>query len=180
MLAIKWSDISINPNDDKKDQKINRLIHIPADNSKTGRSRDIIAAVAPQLERLMKWYREFGFEVNEKSNDFIFPRMTYSVINENVPTTDVAWTKRLRVVMKGAEKDGYWDAKGRNITNYSARHHYITEAIQRGVDIYDIALNCGTSINCIEKTYSHVTTLMRSKEITKGLGKHRLYNPLQD
>lgn len=88
--------------------------------------------------------------------------------------------KRLRVVMKGAEKDGYWDAKGRNITNYSARHHYITEAIQRGVDIYDIALNCGTSINYIEKTYSHVTTLMRSKEITKGLGKHRLYNPLQD
>ena len=45
---------------------------------------------------------------------------------------------------------------------------------------YDIALNCGTSINYIEKTYSHVTTLMRSKEITKGLGKHRLYNPLQD
>lgn len=180
MLAIKWSDISINPNDDKKDQKINRLIHIPADNSKTGRSRDIIAPIAPQLERLMKWYREFGFEVDEKSNDFIFPRMTYSVINENVPTTDVAWTKRLRVVMKGAEKDGYWDAKGRNITNYSARHHYITEAIQRGVDIYDIALNCGTSINYIEKTYSHVTTLMRSKEITKGLGKHRLYNPLQD
>ena len=117
MLAIKWSDISINPNDDKKDQKINRLIHIPADNSKTGRSRDIIAPIAPQLERLMKWYREFGFEVDEKSNDFIFPRMTYSVINENVPTTDVAWTKRLRVVMKGAEKDGYWDAKGRNITN---------------------------------------------------------------
>lgn len=180
MLAIKWSDISINPNDDKKDQKINRLIHIPADNSKTGRSRDIIAPIAPQLERLMKWYKEFGFDVDEKSNDFIFPRMTYSVINENVPTTDVAWTKRLRLVMKGAEKDGYWDAKGRNITNYSARHHYITEAIQRGVDIYDIALNCGTSINYIEKTYSHVTTLMRSKEITKGLGKHRLYNPPQD
>ena len=100
----------------------------------------------------MKWYREFGFDVDEKSNDFIFPRMTYSIIHENVPTTDVAWTKRLRVVMKGAEKGGYWDAKGRNITNYSARHHYITEAIQRGVDMYDIALNCRTSINYIEKT----------------------------
>ena len=88
--------------------------------------------------------------------------------------------QRLRKVVKGAEEDGAWFSKGRHITNYSARHHYITEGIQRGVDIYDLALNCGTSINYIEKTYSHITTLMRSKEITKGLGKHRLYDPLRE
>ena len=180
MLAIKWSDISVNPNDDKFGKKVNRLVHIPADNSKTGRSRDIIAPIAPQLERLEKWYREFGLVVNTKSHDFIFPRLTYTVANENIPTTDVAWTKRLKAVMKGAEKDGVWDAKGRVITNYGARHHHITEAIQRGVDIYDIALNCGTSINYIEKTYSHVTVKMRSKAITKGLGKHRMYDPLKE
>ena len=141
MLAIKWSDISINPNEGKFHRSTNRLVHIPADNSKTGRSRDIIAPIAPQLERLAKWYREFGLEVNENGNDFIFPRLTYTDANKNIPTTDVAWTKRLRKVMEGADKDGAWDAKGRHITNYSARHHYITEAIQRGVNIYDIALN---------------------------------------
>ena len=180
MLAIKWSDISINTNEDSRLRKTNRLIHIPADNSKTGRSRDIIAPVAPQLERLAKWYRELGLRVNEKGNDYIFPRLTITVADKNIPTTDVAWTKRLRQVMNGAEKDGAWDAKGRHITNYSARHHYITEAIQRGVNIYDIALNCGTSINYIEKTYSHITVQMRSEEITKGLGKHKLYDPLNE
>jgi len=41
-------------------------------------------------------------------------------------------------------------------------------------------LNCGTSINYIEKTYSHVTVKMRSKAITKGLGKHRMYDPLKE
>ena len=40
--------------------------------------------------------------------------------------------------------------------------------------MYDVALNAGTSITYIEQTYSHVTTLMRSKEITKGLGAHRV------
>ena len=94
--------------------------------------------------------------------------------------SDVAWTKRLRKVLAGAERDGVIDLRGRNITNYSARHHYITEAIQRGVDIYDVALNAGTSLNYIEKTYSHITTLMRSRELTKGLGRQATYDPLKD
>ena len=179
MLNIKWSDISVNPNDDAFGKNVNRLVHIHADNSKTGRSRDIIAPIAPQLQRLVKWYRKFGLNINEKSDDYIFPRLTLTDANQNIPTTDVAWKKRLNYVMKGAETDGVWDPQGRKITNYSARHHFITEAIQRGVDIYDIALNCGTSINYIEKTYSHISVLMRSKEITKGLGKHRLYDPFK-
>ena len=106
MLNIKWSDISINPNDDTVGKSINRLVHIHADNSKTGRSRDIIAPIAPQLKRLVKWYEEFGLNVDEKSNDYIFPRLTYTDANQNIPTTDIAWKKRLNYVMKGAERDG--------------------------------------------------------------------------
>ena len=180
MLAIKWSDISINRNDDKVGKEVNRLIHIPAENSKTGRSRDIISPIAPQLARLVKWYRKLGFEVNQNSDQFVFPRLTLSSLNQNKPTSDVAWSKRLKKVMEGADRDGFIQLNGRVITNYQARHHHITEAIMRGVDIYDIALNCGTSINYIEKTYSHVTVQMRSKDITKGLGVHRLYEPITE
>ena len=180
MLAIKWSDISINPNDDKVGKQVNRLIHIPAENSKTGRSRDIIAPIAPQLARLVKWYRKLGFEVHEKSDHFVFPRLTLTSLNQNKATSDVAWSKRLKKVIEGADKDGFIELNGRIITNYQARHHHITEAIMRGVDIYDIALNCGTSINYIEKTYSHVSVQMRSKSITKGLGVHRLYEPITE
>ena len=180
MLAMKWSDISINRNDDKRGKEVNRLIHIPAENSKTGRSRDIISPIAPQLARLVKWYRKLGFEVNEKSDQFVFPRLTLSSLNKNIPTSDVAWSKRLKKVIEGADKDGFIELNGRVITNYSARHHHITEAIMRGVDIYDISLNCGTDINYIQKTYSHVTVQMRSKDITKGLGVHRLYEPITE
>ena len=172
-LGLRWEDITINEQDDKADKKINRLVHIRSDNSKTGRSRDIIAPIAPQVERIKKHYRDFGFEPCKQEN-FMFPKMTFSSINSNEPTTIVAWNHRLKDVIKGAEQDGYFDSRGRNITLYSARHHYITEALLRGVDMYDVALNAGTSITYIEQTYSHVTTLMRSKEITKGLGAHRV------
>ena len=87
---------------------------------------------------------------------------------------------RLKKVLEGANADGVIDLGSRNLSNYCARHHHITEAIQRGVDIYDIALNCGTSLNYIEKTYSHITTLMRSKDLTKGLGRQATYDPMKD
>ncbi len=180
MLTLKWDQISTNPNDSKWDKGINRIIHIPAELSKTGRSRDIIAPIASHIKGLIKWYREFGIEVNEKSDNYVFCRMTETVKNENIPTTDVAWQKRLTKVLEGAEKAGVIELGGRNISNYCARHHHITEAIQRGVDIYDVALNCGTSLNYIEKTYSHITTLMRSRQLTKGLGRQATYDPLKD
>ena len=44
----------------------------------------------------------------------------------------------------------------------------------RGVTMNDIAMNCGTSIQYIESTYSKVTTEMRASEITQGLGIHSL------
>ena len=62
------------------------------------------------------------------------------------------------------------DETGRHVTQYSSRHHAATQALMRGVDIYDLSINLGTSVNYIEKTYSHVTTMMKSKELTKGQG----------
>ena len=73
-----------------------------------------------------------------------------------------------------AEQDGAIILNGGVPTLYMFRHGYITNRLLRGVSMEDIRINCGTSITYIESTYTHVTTSMRSKEITKGLGKHRL------
>ena len=43
-----------------------------------------------------------------------------------------------------------------NLTFYSTRHHYITQQLEQGVDIFAIATQCGTSITQIQKHYSHV------------------------
>ena len=63
---------------------------------------------------------------------------------------------------------------GRHITLYSARHYYATDALMRKVDIYTLSLNMGTSISYLTSTYSHITTMMKSEEITQEQGYHKV------
>jgi hypothetical protein len=44
----------------------------------------------------------------------------------------------------------------------------------RKVDIYTLSLNMGTSISYISSTYSHITTMMKSEEITQSQGYHKV------
>ena len=74
-------------------------------------------------------------------------------------------------------EDGYINLNGRNITNYSARHHYITQSLLRGVDIFTLSINAGTSVKYIEETYAKsLKTRMVSDDITQDLGVHRVKN----
>ena len=105
----------------------------------------------------------------------MFLKCTDTSIRNNEPKTDIELSKRIRKVYEGADKDGYIILNGRRITNYSARHHLITESLLRGVDIFTIALNAGTSVKYIEETYAKgMKTRMVSDEITKNLGIHRV------
>ena len=78
--------------------------------------------------------------------------------------------KRLKQVLELSGMKEKMEQEGRHITLYSARHFYCTQRLMHKVDMHTLALNMGTSINYIEKTYSHLTTLMMSDEITKGQG----------
>ena len=82
--------------------------------------------------------------------------------------------KRLKSVIDGSGLRKKLDETGRHITQYSARHYAITDALMRGVSIYDIAVNCGTSVFYIEKTYSKVISTMRSETLTQGQGYHQV------
>ena len=174
LLKMKWADIRELRTNDKLERKINKILFIPQENSKTGRSRELVAPIGEQLNSLKKWYKQEPFSFECTPDRYVFPRLTLTDIENNIPTTTVAWTKRIKATMEGSERDGVWDSQGRRITLYSSRHYYITEAIMRGVTMNDIALNCGTSIQYIEETYSHITTTMRSKDITQGLGIHSM------
>ncbi|RFP01600.1 tyrosine-type recombinase/integrase [Novacetimonas hansenii] len=49
------------------------------------------------------------------------------------------------------------DFRGVVRSSYSFRHYYITHMLNQKVNIYDVARNCGTSVDMIERFYSHVT-----------------------
>tara|TARA_Y100000004_G_scaffold69673_1_gene78234 strand:- start:948 stop:2549 length:1602 start_codon:yes stop_codon:yes gene_type:complete len=168
ILGIRWKDISAIPTESKDDQRINRAIFIPASNSKTGRSRSCVAPVAIQFERIREHYKKANIEINK--DDFVFINLAKTKRGKNIPYQQPAMEKRLRSVVVGSGLQEKLDETGRHITQYSARHFAATNALMRGVSIYDLAVNLGTSVFYIERTYSHITAMMKSKELTKGQG----------
>lgn len=168
ILGIRWKDISAIPTESKEEQRINRAIFIPASNSKTGRSRTCVSPVAIQFERIREHYKKANIEI--KRDDFVFINLAKSKRGQNIPYQQPAMEKRLRSVVLGSGLQQKLDETGRHITQYSARHFAATNALMRGVSIYDLAVNLGTSVHYIERTYSHITATMKSKELTKGQG----------
>ena len=167
-LGLRWKDIQPIATESKEDQRVNRSIFIPAENAKTGRSRHLVAPVAIQFERVREHYKKLRIEINPE--DYVFINLSKTKRGTNTPYNQPAMEKRLKACLIGSGLQNKLDETGRHITQYSARHYAATQALMRGVNIYDLSINLGTSVNYIEKTYSHITSMMKSKELTKGLG----------
>jgi integrase len=172
ILGIRWRDVNVIPTDKPEDKKIRRSINIDAENSKTGISRKIVSPNAVQFEQIKKIYKSIGVECNR--DDYVFQHTAKTKRGRNIAWGQPLIEKRLKAVCEGSALDGAWEPNGRKITNYSARHYYATQAIMRRVDIYDLALNMGTSIVYLQNTYIHTTTLMKADDMTKGQGIYKL------
>ena len=61
-----------------------------------------------------------------------------------------------------------FDSEGNKLVIYSLRHTYITFRLQKNVDVYQLATNCGTSVAMIEKYYSDARSTDFENELTKG------------
>jgi hypothetical protein len=96
---------------------------------------------------------------------------TSAVLGEQWRTpgsTDLIFPKWQRELFKTIleEENLRFDREGRPRTAYSLRHTYICLRLMEGADIYQIAKNCRTSVEMIEKYYAaHIKT--RSKKFEK-------------
>jgi len=173
LLGLRWVDIEPNPHSNNPDE---RLINIASTNSKTGKGRQVASPIGQKLDAILKAYKKIGY-IPEK-NDFVFINLAQTKRGMNIPYETPAMAKRLNDVLKGSGLKEKLDGEfpPRQITLYSARHFYCSMRLQKGVDIYLLALNMGTSVHYIEKTYSHLKTAIMSDEITKGQGYRKQYN----
>jgi integrase len=65
-----------------------------------------------------------------------------------------------------AEEKLKFDREGNRRTAYSLRHTYICMRLMEGADIYQIAKNCRTSVEMIEKYYAaHIRTALNAAQI---------------
>ena len=72
------------------------------------------------------------------------------------------------------EEDLKFDREGNRRTAYSLRHTYICLRLMEGADIYQIAKNCRTSVEMIEKYYaSHIKTSLDAAAINVRRAKSR-------
>jgi integrase len=84
-----------------------------------------------------------------KPTDLLFPKHHHDLFNEILD-----------------EEGLKSDREGQTRTAYSLRHTYICLRLMEGADIYQIAKNCRTSVEMIEKYYaSHIKTMLDAAAI---------------
>jgi integrase len=96
-----------------------------------------------------------------KSTDLIFPKSHRELFNAILD-----------------EESLRSDREGRPRTAYSLRHTYICLRLMEGADIYQIAKNCRTSVEMIEKYYAaHIKTNLDAAAINKMRPKKKKPKP---
>ena len=87
--------------------------------------------------------------------------------NEPDPKDLVFPTNHLRMFNTVLEKEDLkLDRDGQKRTSYSLRHTYICMRLMEGADIYQIAKNCRTSVEMIEKHYAaHIKNVLDASAI---------------
>ena len=91
------------------------------------------------------------------------------LVERNDPSpTDLIFPKTHRKLFNAIlEEEGLkFDREGNRRTAYSLRHTYICLRLMEGADIYQIAKNCRTSVEMIEKFYAtHIKTSLDAAAI---------------
>lgn len=166
LLGTKWKDIRP-VRDTSKSSQDNVVIHIDGDRGKTGKTRNLVAPIKPQLDRIKHWYKELEHHVEPYSDEFVFLKLTKSGLDNGKPQTPKAMGDRLKAVLKGATEDPNCplNLTHLNITNYSARHYYITQQLFKDTNVHLVAEQVGTGIQYIENHYSHLVPEMKQGEI---------------
>ena len=94
-------------------------------------------------------YRRLKKRNSPKPTDRIFPKSHHILFNNILD-----------------EEELKFDREGNRRTAYSLRHTYICLRLMEGADIYQIAKNCRTSVEMIEKYYaSHIKTSLDAAAI---------------
>lgn len=95
----------------------------------------------------------------------VFQRMKKR--NKPLPTDKIVITDQHELFNRILEEEGLkFDREGQRRTLYSLRHTYICLRLMEGADIYQIAKNCRTSVEMIEKYYaSHIKNRLDASAI---------------
>lgn len=153
---LQWRHISFVKGHTEEESTLR--IWVAASTSKVRKGREVIGTEGA-YNALYELHRErLASDDFCEPNDYIWVDTDGSVINE--------FRESFNNLIR--DSDVEFDSEGKKMTIYSLRHTYITRRLQAGVDIYQLAINAGTSVQMVEKYYAHARSPEFSAELTKG------------
>ncbi len=158
MRDLKWEDVTSYSTRDGDDV----ILKVKG---KTGLREAVLNTGSERsLQRLFDLRREELDGVDPSPNEYVFlSRKT----GKPYTTFKTSFNSMLKYCGIELEKDGL------NRTIYSLRHFYGTQRLKGNISPYILAKQMGTSVEMIEKHYSHVLTKDRIKLIKESVNKKR-------
>ena len=102
-------------------------------------------------------FRRLKKRNDPKPTDLLFPKTHRELFNQVLE-----------------EEELKFDREGQRRTAYSLRHTYICLRLMEGADIYQVAKNCRTSVEMIEKYYaSHIKTNIDAAAVNRRKSRER-------
>ena len=152
VYKIKWKHIEVH-NENGRNLLYIKII----DDNKTGKRTVVSNPEAYECYTNLKFFSKYKNE-----DDYFFNNYFDGSPMKN-------WSKTFKTELE--KLNLYISENGKPRPPYCLRHYYATERLQKGVNVYDLAKNMGTSVKQIEKHYGHVLTIQKTVELTQNSSK---------
>jgi len=165
-LGLQWNEVYANPLDDAEKRKVNMLVKIRKENSKTGKARVVAAPIKRRIDIIKREQMKLGLECNP--TDFIFANPS-SKTGKAYTRENIA--NRFRYALKQSGLQEEFDREGMKVTLYSCRHTWITWRLVYGdVPIHLLAEAAGNSVSQLIKSYAKISVEKQADVLTKAQG----------
>ena len=166
LLGLRLNEISINEVDSKELQQTHLKLLVRRENSKTGRSRVVVAPIRERVERIKAAYKALGVE--HLPQDYLI--FVYNSKDRRQYTRQALYQRLQHILAQSGLKEEL-EEEGKKVSLYSSRHAYITWRLRfGGTPIHLLAKAAGTSIEKIEKTYGHIEVEKQTEILTRNQG----------
>ena len=147
---LSWSEVKTYT----KGERILAEIRVLATTTKVRKERIFVAACGEVFERLKGFTHDEGY--------------VFSMDNGKTHITR-SWLHRAwKEMMSDVAETRISTARKAELVPYSLRHWFITQRINAGAEVAQVAALCGTSIMQINKTYYHLSKEEQERVVTLG------------
>jgi len=166
MVNLKWSDVAIVSVGDRLIAEINIR------KTKNGEPRQVPARCGMQMkewfEYQQNYVKEYGISRPFNKDSFVF---ITSDFNDKAYSIQM-FSKHIRMIYRSLDLTGHW-ASDKPYTLYSLRSTFVDAMLMEDTPIAMLSLMTGHSVTVLQKHYSRLDVMRKSRELTQQPTKRK-------